>query len=244
MNTWINVVRYHLVNRMNYLVLPGAVLAFAFAVDLTIFALIPIGHHAVLTSHGIVQVQNSANRDAGGLIAIIGGFFAVGVQSIAKSLPFSLALGVSRRSYYAGTALLAVTLAVGYGLGVTALQGIERASGGWGVSAHIFRVPYILDGPWYLTWLTASVVLALLFGYGMWFGVVYRRWNLPGLAAFMAAQVTVLLAVAAVITWGHGWHGTGHFFSALSAVSLTGLLAALAAALLAGGYATIRRAAI
>ena len=64
-----------------------------------------------------------------------------------------------------------------------------------------FRVPYILDGPWYLTWLTSFVVLTLLFVYGMWFGLVYRRWSLVGLVAFIAGQVTVLLAGALVATW-------------------------------------------
>jgi hypothetical protein len=47
-----------------------------------------------------------------------------------------------------------------------------------------------------------------------------------------------------IITWAHGWTGVGHFFTGLTAVGLTGLLAVLAAALLAGGHATIRRAAI
>jgi hypothetical protein len=243
MNTWINVARCHLLQRFNYLALPWAWLAFALAVDLVIFALIPIGHHGVLTAHGLVQVQNAGSgRDAGGLIAVVAVFFALGVQSVARSLPFALALGVSRRSYYTGTALLAVTLAAVYGLALTALQAIERATAGWGVAAHIFRVPYILDGPWYLTWLTTSVVLALLFAWGMWFGIVYRRWNLPGALAFTAAQVTVLLAAALLITLAHAWAGTGHFLTALSAAGLTGLLAALAAALLAGGYVTIHRA--
>jgi hypothetical protein len=104
MNTPIKVVRYHLVNRVNYLVLPVAWLAFAFAVDLVIFALIPVNHQ-VLTAHGLVQVHDTAGRNAWGLIAIGAVFVAVGVQSISRSLPFALALGVSRRSYYAGTAI-------------------------------------------------------------------------------------------------------------------------------------------
>ena len=61
------------------------------------------------------------------------------------------------------------------------LQVIERATGGWGVHLHFFQVAYILAGPWYLTWLTSFVVLAVLFVYGMWYGLVYRRWNLLGL---------------------------------------------------------------
>ncbi len=75
----------------------------------------------------------------------------------------------------------------------------------------------------------------------MWLAIIYRRWNLPGLLAFIAAQALALLAVVAIIGWAHGWHGAGHFFTTLTIGGLTGLLAALAVAMLAGGYATIRR---
>jgi hypothetical protein len=244
MNTLINVARYHLAKRVDYLVLPWVWLAFAFAVDIIIFAMIPVGHHRVLTANGIILVQNHSPRDAGGLGAIVAIYFVLGIMSVARSLPFALAIGVSRRSYYAGTALLAVTLAVSYGLAITVLQAIERATNGWGVQTHIFRVPYILDGPWYQTWLTMSVALTLLFGYGMWFGIVFRRWSLIGSVAFASTQVTVLVIAALAITWSHSWPSTGHFFTTRSAVGLTGVLAALAAVLLAGGYTTVRRIAV
>ena len=71
-------------------------------------------------------------------------FFIAGMLSIFRSLPFAFALGVGRRSYYAGTALLAVGLAAVYGLALAVLQVIERATNGWGVRLHFFRVAYIL----------------------------------------------------------------------------------------------------
>jgi hypothetical protein len=163
------------------------------------------------------------------------------VLSIGRSLPFAFALGVGRRSYYAGTALLAVSLAAVYGLALAVLQVIEQATGGWGVGLHFFRVAYILPGPWYLTWLTSFVLLALMFIYGMWFGLVYRRWNLLGLLAFIAALVIVLVPGIVITSHAHAWPAIGRFFTTLSAAGLTGLLAALAVMLLAGGYATMRR---
>jgi hypothetical protein len=60
---------------------------------------------------------------------------------------------------------------------------------------HFFRVPWIMDGPWYQAWLTSFVLLVLFFLYGMWYGLVYRRWNVPGLLAFIAAQVLAALGV-------------------------------------------------
>jgi hypothetical protein len=239
-NTLVKVARYHLVQPFQYLAMKWVVLAFVFAVNLIIFVRTPVGHHTALTANGLVSVANTDGRSTGALSSFFILFFVLGLQSIGRSLPFGLALGVSRRSFYLGTALLAVGLACADGLALTALQAIERATGGWGAHIGFFRVAYLLNGPWYLTWLTSFVGLTLLFAYGMWFGVVCRRWGLTGTLVFIAAQVTVLLAVALVVTWAHGWAGVGHFFTGLTAAGLTGLLAVLAVALLAGGRATIR----
>ena len=108
----------------------------------------------------------------------------LGVLSTNRSLAFGLSLGVSRRSYFVGTASLAVAMAAVYGLALTILQEIERATDGWGMRLHFFRVGYLLSGPWYLTWLTSFVGLTLVFVYGSWFGLVYRRWNIAWTAGF------------------------------------------------------------
>jgi hypothetical protein len=244
MRTWRNVARYHLVLPWLTLGLPWAILACSFAVNLVIFAFVPQGHHQALTGQGLVQVVNPRQNYTGGVASIYISFLVIGVSSIGRSLPFGLALGVSRRSFYAGTALLGVALAVVDGLALTALQAIERATGGWGVTMHLFQVPYILGGSWYLTWLTSFVALALMFVWGMWFGIVYRRWNLFGSVAFIAAQVTVLIAAVLIAVWTDAWSGVGHFFTGLTGAGLTGVLAVLAVLLLAGGQATIRRAAV
>jgi hypothetical protein len=241
MRTWRDVARYHLAMPWLVLGMPWAIMAFSFAVNLVIFASVPASHHYSLTSQGLVQVVSAPHNYTGAVVIVYIFFFTIGVSSIGRSLPFGLALGVSRRSFYSGTALLGVSLAVVDGLALTALQAIERATDGWGVRMHFFRVPYILDGPWYLTWLTSFVVLAMLFVYGMWFGIVYRRWNLTGSAAFIAAQATVVVAGVLIVAWADAWSGVGHFFTGLTAGGLTGLLAVLAALLLAGGHATIRR---
>src|SRR5262249_40578450 len=96
-------------------------------------------------------------------------------------------------------------------------------------------------GPLYPTWVTSFVLLVLFFLYGMWYGLVYRRWSLVGLVAFIAAQVLVALAVVVVVTLTHNWTAFGHFFTTLQAPALTGVLAALSIALGLGGVTTLRR---
>src|SRR5215510_9655323 len=162
----------------------------------------------------------------GGLVTIYIFLLLAGALSMTRELPFGLMLGVV------------------YGLALTVLQAIERTSGGWGVSLHFFRVPWIMNGPWYQTWVTSFVLLVLFFLYGMWYGLVYRRWSLVGLVAFIAAQVLVALAVVVVVTLTHNWTAFGHFFTTLQASALTGVLAALSIALGLGGFTTMRRVTI
>jgi hypothetical protein len=54
----------------------------------------------------------------------------------------------------------------------------------------------------------------------------------------------VLLAGALITTWADAWTSIGHFFTTLSATGLTGVLAAVAAALFVRGFATMRRLAV
>jgi hypothetical protein len=195
-----------------------------------------------------VSVAASAKPPAPGqfygsaaVFAIYFGFAITGLIGMLRFLPFAFSIGIGRRTYYGGTVLLAVGLAAVYGLGLAVLQIIERATTGWGVRLHFFQVAYILAGPWYLTWLTSFVGMALLFVYGMWFALVYWRWNLAGLLVFGAAQLIVGAVGALVATKTDAWTAIGRFFTTLGAAGLTGVLAALAVVLLAGGYATMRR---
>jgi hypothetical protein len=225
MKTLVNVVRYHLVDRITYVALPWGILAFSFLINLSIAAQLPAGQ----------------GNYTGGLLTIYAFLFVCGALSMTRALPFGLMLGISRRSYYLGTALLIVALGVVYGLALTVLQAAERASGGWGVGLHFFRVAWIMNGPWYQTWPTSFMLLVLFFAYGMWYGLVYRRWSLSGLVAFIAAQILVALGVAIAMSLTHSWAAAGQFFTTITAPTITGVLAALAMALGLGGLVTIRR---
>jgi hypothetical protein len=229
MNTWLKVARYHVTDR-NFFLIPGGILLLNFLLSLVIFANVP--HHP---GQGLYT---------GALASIYVVLIVSGAMLISQQLAFALALGVSRRSFYTGTALLAVALSAVYGLVFTVLQLIERGTGGWGLNLHFFRVPYLLSGSWYLSWLTSFVLLALMLAWGMWFGIVYRRWHVIGLLSFITVQALALTAILVIIGGRNDWHSLARFFNTLTIGGLTGLLAALAVALLGGGYATVRRLAV
>lgn len=221
----LTVVRYLLLDRVTCFVLPWTWAAITFALDAAILAVTPSG--------------GADHRWVGGLAAVFAVVFALGVQCVARALPFGLALGVSRRTYFRGASLLAALLAVCFGTVVVAGQAAERATDGWGLGMEYFTVPGVLDGPWWRVWLTAAAAFVMLFAYGMWYGLVNRRAGLGGTVAFAGAQGVVLVATAAVIAWTHGWARVGDFLTATAA--LPALFAGLAAVLLTGGYATVRR---
>ena len=229
MRTLVNIARYHLVDRMTYLALPWGAMIFSLLVNMVIAVQVPAGPDGHYT---------------GGLLTLHAFLLFCGVLSMTRWLPFGVMLGVSRRSYYLGTALLVVALGAAYSIGLTALQAVERTTGGWGLALHFFRIPWILDGPWYQTWLTAFVLLVLFFLYGTWYGLVYRRWSLPGLAAFIAAQVLAVLIVVAAVSMTDTWPAVWEFFTTITAPGLTAVLAATAAVIGLGGFTTLRRAAI
>jgi hypothetical protein len=212
MNTMIKVARYHLVRPALFVGLPWAALAVVFAAD----------------------AARGDGTFRAGVFVLFAMFFATGVQRIGGWLPFGLALGATRRSFYAGTALLGVSLSLVSGLVIAGLQAIERATGGWGLSITFFRVPQLLDGPWYATWLTSFVGLSVLFVYGMWYGIAYS-WGTPGVIAFIVVQVLAGLAVM------FAYPSVGGHLASLSALNLTGVIAALTVVFLAGGHTTIRR---
>jgi hypothetical protein len=218
MNTMIKVARYHLAQPVLFLTLPWAIVAFVFAIN----------------------AARGGDTFRDGLVVIFMFFFAMGLQRTGRWLPFGLALGATRRSFYAGTALLGMSMSLVYGGVIAGLQAIERATGGWGRSITFFRVPDLmngfLNGPWYDTWLASFTGLSALFVYGMWYGIVNRRWGMLGLLAFLAVQVAVVLAV-------YPWAGLKHLGS-LSALDMAGVVAALTVVFLAGGHATIRRATV
>jgi hypothetical protein len=229
MNTLVNVGRYHLVDGITWLALPWGIMAFSFLINIGVALAVPTVPQGIYT---------------GGLVSLYIFMLICGSLSMTRSLPFGLMMGISRRSYYAGTALLVLALGVVYGLGLTLLQLIERATNGWGLNLHYFRIPWILNGPWYETWLTSFVLLVAFVLYGMWYGLVFRRWSVPGLVAFIAAQILVaLLAVIAVSATG-SWSGVGHFFTTVTALAVTGVLALVALAMGFGGLTTLRRVTI
>lgn len=124
-------------------------------------------------------------------------------------------MGVSRRTYYLGTVLLIVALCALNAAILTALWALEGATDGWGLQLHFFRVPWILDRPWYQVLVTNGVLLALVFLIGLWTGLIYRRFGLIGTLAFFGLWTVLGVGAVLLATWRQWWPAVGRFLSDL-----------------------------
>ena len=88
--------------------------------------------------------------------------------------------------------------------------------------------------------------MTLAITWGMWFGIVYRRWGVTGLLASLTCQALLCAVAVLAVSFAHGWQSTGSFFTTLTVEGLTDILAAALAflAFLACGFATARRATV
>lgn len=221
------VARLHLVDRFSYTWLVWGILALTFALNLAIWAVIP--------------AQPEGGFYTGAVITIYIFMIVIGVQAATRFLPFALTLGVSRRTYYVGTVALVVGLCALYAAVLTVLWWIEGLTDGWGMNGHFFRVPWIMDGPWYQVLLTTFALLSLVFLFGLWSGLVYRRFALFGTVAFFAVISIAVVGAVVLITWRQAWPQVGRFLVELNIVDASLFVALVAALVGVGGYLTIRR---
>jgi hypothetical protein len=228
MTTLVKVARLHRIDPIGQRMAWG-VLALSWAINMVIFSV-------------VTHPRNGGNT--GGLATYFVFQLIIGVLSITRFLPFGLTLGLSRRSYFFGLMAFILSGAALSAVILTTLNLMEGATNGWGERLHFFRIHWLLDGPWYRTFLTDFVLVLAAALVGVLIAVIYERVGLVGVVAALGGMAVVVTVLTVGFSWHHSWHFVGTFIKGLTALSLTGWLAALAAAVGVAGYATIRGASV
>src|SRR4051794_34493268 len=229
MNRVMGAARLYATRPQDSLAVPWLVVLSSFAVNVAIW--------------GFGNLRNTPGAGTGGLSALYIAVTIFLVQAVVQLFPFGMSLGLSRRTFYVGTALIALVQAVGYGVVLTALTAVENATGGWGVGLHFFA-PYGLDrlnaAEQFLIF--GSIMLACAF-LGIAIGVVAKRWGATGLWALGIGALLLCGGAAVLITGLHSWTDLGNWLVARSALTLALVLAGTVALLSAGlSYTGLRRA--
>ena len=230
MNRLLAVARLHTVAWQGTLLWPWIILSLSFVVNLALFA----------------SIMDAAEEKpvTGGLMSIFVVTLVLFVSAVTQIFPYALGLGVTRRTFYAATALVAVAVSFGFAIPLYALMLIENATGGWGIGLRFFGVKLATvggDNPAQI--LVYAVLMLLMTFLGMFIGVVYVRWRVNGALTLTAVAILVPGLLAALATWQGWWGAICSWLGDQSVLSLYAgwpLVVVVAAAL--AGLVTIRRA--
>lgn len=233
MNRTLAVARMQLVNKQTFVWVPAVIVVLAFVVSWLIFAIIG---QAIGQSPGRSEGFNGASQ------APLWYFFAIGIQALTYTFPFSQAMSVSRRTFYLGTLLVSAGAAAVLATVYTVLRYPEAATGGWGVGSYMFSIRGISDGPWYQGWVFFFALSLLFFVFGFWAATIYKRFGPTITTVSMSALGLALIGVIALITWQRWWGHVGAWFAEQNSLTIGLWILALTAVIGASSYITLRRA--
>lgn len=222
----VSVSRIHTVAWPLLVAWPLGILAIAFLIPWTIFALVDANEQSY----------------TGGMSALLGVALAFYISAMTQTFPFAVGMSVTRRDYFAGTLLVALVQTLGFGTILWLLALIERASDGWGVKMVMFDIPgQFTDNPM-LQLATFLAFMSLVAGLGLLIGSVYQRWRLTGLYGMGTAVLLFFGGAAILLTWLNGWSALGSWLvDTPRFLPMVAVPVALTAAGLVGAWAALRR---
>lgn len=229
MNRVLSAARLHMINPLVIVGVPWLVVTVSFAINLAVWSTIGLAEEA-------------PDSFTGGVLALYFTVLVVYVQAVTQLLPFAMGVSLSRRTFYLGTAVVAVAQALLYGLALAVLTRIETATGGWGAGLE-FWAPGALRVDNFAVQALASGAPMLAFMFvGIAIGVTQKRWGPTGVWGVLIGLVAFLGALVILISWLEGWGPIGRWFADQSPMTLTiGLPIVLAAVLAVVAYGGLRR---
>jgi len=227
MNRILGAARLQVMHPLVAVGIPWLVVGTSFAINLAVWGLGDLGDEPGGT---------------GGLASLYITVLIVYVNAVTQVFPFAMGLSVSRRTFYLGTALVAVVQSLVFGVVLTVLTAVENVSNGWGLGLH-FWAPGALDvGNPALQVLVFAVPMVAAYFIGIAIGVVFKRWGFLGLYTLALGALVLAGLLVVLITWRQAWTDLWGWLTDRSIESVTiGLPAVLAIALAALTYVGLRR---
>ncbi|WP_372699017.1 hypothetical protein [Arthrobacter sp. JSM 101049] len=229
------IVRLHFADPLRLLVVPISILATTTAVCVVIMLLI------LSFSSGDPAVISEGFRYNQAPLWCFGGYFvSVGVMAYARTMPFAMGMGATRRQYWTGTAIALLLEALYIGVAMTVFLALEKATGHWFTGTHMFDVYVMGNGSYRDIFLMGFGISMLMLFVGTMFASVFVRWNTRGVLLVVVGIVATLLLLA----WGSLTLGIDvlGFFATDIVAKIALLMVVLGAISSAGSWLVLRRA--
>lgn len=203
------VVKLHLVDRWNYIIVPWLVTGAALVISILITIIINQA-----TSGEAIQADGFSEgvQYSGAGQAVFWYLLVVAIQTINLSLPFALGLSATRREFLAGTGVLFLGISLVNSALYTLLSALEEGTTGWWAGTRMFTSLALHDvslGGRFVFY-TALHLFVLTFGAAM--ASVFFRWKAAGTTVTIIGLVFVLVGLAALVTVTDGWPSVGRWF--------------------------------
>lgn len=196
MNRVLKVTRLHTNKISSFATAPLMILALVMVVSVVI----AIAIQRAGSVPGTAEYIEGARWNSGVVWSLPGFLIYYGVQAVATTYPFALALGTTRRNFVVGTMLANALQAAYVTLLLVVLLGIERATDHWFASVYVLDTYALGAGnPWVLA-VTGFIGVLFCLTVGGFFGAIWVRFGAKGPAvvgAGLALVVAVLLLVFA-----------------------------------------------
>lgn len=144
------------------------------------------------------QYVQGFRQNTGVLNSISGFLVYLGVQAVATTFPFGMALGTTRRAYTLGTLGYNVLQSVYMAVLCVILLGLEKLTGHWFVHAYVMDTALLGNGnPFKLVGVIFVLTLTMM-SIGGVFGSVFIKAGAKG-PLFLAGVLAVLIAVGVLV---------------------------------------------
>lgn len=185
-----SVVKLHTANRFVFFGLPFLIMGLAFSI------MIVIGLVAnYYAPPGVVTDMYHGMTWNGAVFSYLGPLMGFGLTAMGQYFALATGLGITRREFAAGTALVFVFQALLFA-GATAIgKALEVATGGWWLSVRFFDVNYTGVGPVWLTFVQTFLLIAMLMFFGAAVMTAFLRWGQLFLWLFFVGLAVVVLTV-------------------------------------------------
>lgn len=188
-----NAARLHLANPWASFYLPAVIFAAMFAMTWVVWKLVD------------AESGGEGFRQSTSAMWVVFYMTVVAVQAMSLTFRYAMGISLTRREYYAGTALYWVGISLVYSTGLTILAAIERATGGWGLNGAFFAPAILVDASLGTIWFIWEMLFVGFTFAGMCIATIWVRWQANGLLIFFGAVAVLLIATTwSAIEWGWG----------------------------------------
>lgn len=194
MNHVLKVMRLHLNKAQSMFGVPAQIVGMVLIVTMIIsFALQRGG-----LDPNSADYAGGARMNMGMIWSLPGFLIYYGVQAIATTYPFSLALGATRRAHVFGTACANAVLALFVTALMLVLLGIELATNHWFFGVYALDVYLLGSGNPLVLGVTVFLLTFVSLCIGGFFGAVWVRWGTKG-PTVVALALAIVLATLLLI---------------------------------------------